>query len=245
MSSIAETPLCDVFKQIAPTHVLGTTFTISLAFFETFVWPHIPKEQLRRCLLLCDPNGFRAARDEAGAVRGVGREYMAACPPFHHAFHPKAWALLAPEETILLVGSGNLTQSGFMDNAELFDMVRLRPGGPNRGVAEDLVRFIDGMRKLWGEDGSRAGPILETLDDMRRTVEALARRMPEDSDPTLRFLSSFGGPLADQLVPYFSGGTVYAAAPFFGGSAAAMNDLRNRVNATNCTSSLPSTPTAQ
>jgi hypothetical protein len=57
--------------------------------------------------------------------------------------------MIGEEEATLLVGSGNLTQSGFMDNTELFDSVALKRGGPNKKVAEDIITFLSGLRGLW------------------------------------------------------------------------------------------------
>jgi len=37
----------------------------------------------------------------------------------------------------------------------------------------------------------------------------------------IRFLSNFGAPLLDKFREFFEGGTLYVAAPYFGGSALA------------------------
>jgi hypothetical protein len=94
MSDIPCTPLSEFFRVLAPTYVLGTTYTISLAFFEGLVFPAIRRANLRRCLLLCDRIGFHRAFIEATALRSVSREYMTACAPARHSFHPKVWLSL-------------------------------------------------------------------------------------------------------------------------------------------------------
>src|SRR5580700_626627 len=131
MAAVPQLPLSEFFRTFSPTYVLGTTYTVSLAFFEGLVFPEINRNQLRRCLLLCDRVGFQRALVEASALRLVGREYMAVCAPTPHSFHPKIWLLIGEDEAALLVGSGNLTQSGFMTNLELFDAVRLTKDGPH------------------------------------------------------------------------------------------------------------------
>src|SRR6516225_153504 len=120
MASIPKLKLSEFFQCLKPTHVLGTTYKVSLAFFEGLVLPQINQERLHRCLILCDPVGFQQSLIEASALRRVTRDYMAVCVPASHAFHPKVWLMVNTAEVALLVGSGNLNQTGFMTNAELF-----------------------------------------------------------------------------------------------------------------------------
>lgn len=113
MADVPQLALKEFFKVFAPTHVLGTTYTVSLAFFEGLIFPEIKRTNLRRCLLLCDKVGFRRATVESSALRSVGREYMAVCAPTRYSFHPKVWLMIGDGKAAILVGSGNLTQSGF------------------------------------------------------------------------------------------------------------------------------------
>jgi hypothetical protein len=191
------------------------------------VYPEIARGNLRRCLLLCDRIGFQRATAEAGALRGAAREYMVLCAPVSSSFHAKVWLLVGEDEAALLVGSGNLTQSGFMDNVELFEAVRLQAGGPHREVARDVSRFLSGLRALWGKDAQDQLLGLKTLGEMRDAMDALAERMPEERESDLRFLSSFQGPLRVQFRAFCAeGATVYAAAPYFGGSTSAVESLQ-------------------
>src|SRR5262249_9306494 len=162
----------------APSYVLGTTYTISLAFFEGQVFPAIRRGNLRRCLLLCDRVGFQRAVIEATALRSVSREYMTACAPARHSFHPKVWVMIGEEEVALLVGSGNVTQSGFVDNVELFDTVILRKGGRHRTVVGDIVVFLSGLRALWTEKESVRLLPVQALHEMEEALAAFARDMP-------------------------------------------------------------------
>ncbi len=112
---IPKIKLSEFFTLFRPTYVLGTTYTLSLAFFESVVWPHIIKnnKNLRKCIIICDSRGFRRAVAEAGALRSVTNDYMAVTAPTNVSFHPKVWLMIGQNEAALLVGSGNLTQSGF------------------------------------------------------------------------------------------------------------------------------------
>jgi hypothetical protein len=223
--------LSDFFRLLSPRYILGTTYTISLAFFEALVYPEIDRTELRRCLILCDQAGFRRATVEASGLRGASREYMAVCTPATGSFHPKVWILVEEDKAALLVGSGNLTQSGFMGNVELFDGLLLEEGGPNRAVAEDLSHFLSGLRRLWATTADERLLAVETLGEMEEAMSSLARRMPEDTSPTLRFLSNFGEPLVRQFSGFFdSGGTLQVAAPYFGGSLSGISVLRSELS---------------
>jgi hypothetical protein len=223
-------PLSDFFGLLRPRYILGTTYTMSLAFFEALVYPEIDRTDLRRCLILCDRTGFQRATVEASGLRGASREYMAVCTPATGSFHPKVWILIEEDKAALLVGSGNLTQSGFMGNVELFDGLLLEEGGPNRAVAEDLSRFLSGLRSLWSETGDERLLAVDALNEMQEALSTLVRRMPEDTSPTLRFLSNFERPLVQQFSAFFErGGTLHVAAPYFGGSPAGVSTLRSEL----------------
>jgi hypothetical protein len=218
----------DFFKLFAPTYVLGTTYTLSLAFFEGIVYPEIKRLNLRRCMILCDKVGFQRATIESSALRSVGREYMAICAPARRSFHPKVWVMIAEGKTALLVGSGNLTQSGFMDNTELFEVVQLEAGGPHHAVVDDIVRFLAGLRSMWSENARRLLAI-ETLEEMERELTDLGRQMPDDPAPDLRFMSNFDRPLIEQFKDLFRGGTLQVAAPYFGGTTQGIRLLQEQL----------------
>lgn len=229
MSAPPSLPLADFFQLLKPTHVLGTTYTLSLAFFEALVFPRIDRSALRRCLLLADHLGYQNALVEAAALRGVGRDYMAACVPCGGSFHPKVWLLIGEDEAAVMAGSGNLTRSGFMDNAELFDAVHLKKDGPHRTVAEGVVAFLAGLRGQWSAAGDRDLLVPDSLAEMQEALTHLARGMPPDPDPELRFLSNYPQPLVEQLAAVMGGGTLHVAAPYFGGSVAAVENLRTHL----------------
>jgi len=125
MDLIPSIKLSEFFTALKPKYMLVTTYTLSLAFFESMVWHRIEKGELYRCLILCDQLGFRRAISEAGALQSAANSYMVVTAPGKYSFHPKVWLIAREDRAVLLCGSGNLTQSGFMDNPELFDVVQL------------------------------------------------------------------------------------------------------------------------
>src|SRR5688500_5387627 len=81
------------FKCMKPEYVLGTTYTLSLAFFESVIFPAISREQHRKCVILCDAVGYERAMAEATALQSATRDYLVATAPHKGSFHAKVWIL--------------------------------------------------------------------------------------------------------------------------------------------------------
>src|SRR3989442_1421728 len=130
-SEIEQVKLSEFFRSVKkPRYVLGTTYTLSLAFFESVVYSCIERRELKYCLIISDAHGYNRSLDEGTALQGAAQGYMVVPSPVPGCFHPKVWLLIGEEEGALLVGSGNLTQSGFMTNAELFDSLMFSKKAP-------------------------------------------------------------------------------------------------------------------
>ena len=115
MKTIERIKLSHVLRLVSsPRYVLGTTYTLSLAFFESVVYPIIRNNQLKSAVILCDMLGYRRALSESAALQGAAQDYLVVPAPVAGAFHPKVWVVVGEGEAVLLCGSGNLTQAGFM-----------------------------------------------------------------------------------------------------------------------------------
>lgn len=232
MQSIPKVRLSEFFRLFEPTHVLGTTYTLSLAFFESVIFPSIRKEHLQTCLLICDQLGFRRAVTEAVALRGAAQQYAVIAAPVEGRFHPKVWLMLNGERVALLSGSGNLTQSGFMENIELFDTLQVRKGDSSGLTAsQDIIKFLDGLMSLWV--GTQEGSVfaVDALRQMRNCVKEISRGIGDESD-TAQFISSFAGSIVSQLPQTPISGSLYIASPYFGGSARAVSLLQRKYKPT-------------
>lgn len=211
-----------------PHYVLGTTYSLSLAFFESVVFPCIQEKELRRCLLISDAIGYQRALSEAPALRGAGQEYLIVSTPSQQTFHSKVWLVMDDKDVSLLVGSGNLTQSGFIGNAELFDVVQFsRENAPPADLHADLLSFLSGLIGLWqGRRPTSTDLCVETLSDMRKHLETF--KVDANARDTVRFVHSFRGPLIDQMPHAPAASRLHVAAPYFGGTTAGLSLLTNR-----------------
>lgn len=220
--------LSGFFKLFKPEYVLGTTYTISFAFFESVVFPCIDRSKLKKCLILCDKKGFRKATSEAFALRSATREYLAAPAPCSGSFHPKVWMLLNQERFALLVGSGNLTQSGFIDNYELFEIYELGSGDAGLELANDAGRFLDGLANLWTGDSQLLA--VDTLHEIRKALNSFSEDLQANPDGP-RLVSSFDGHFTNALSKLSPApDELHVASPFFGASLNGIQELKASVN---------------
>jgi hypothetical protein len=226
---IPQEKLKKFFGLFAPEYVLGTTYTISLAFFESVVFPCINRSRLKRCILFCDRKGFQRATSEATALRGASREYMVVTAPTKWRFHPKLWLLIGESQLALLVGSGNLTQSGFMDNIELFEVLELETGGPGREVVESARRFVGGLAAFWANWPAHSLLAIDTLKEIDHKLADFSQKFVADPPDAPRLLTSFDGPFIDHFSTLANDGELLVAAPYFGGSVQGLKRLHAAV----------------
>lgn len=222
--------LSDVLGLIQkPRYVLGTTYSLSLAFFESVVLPSFgDPSALHGCLIICDGLGYRRALSEGAALLGAGQDYVVVPAPMSDAFHSKVWLVLGDEEAVLLVGSGNLTQAGFMTNAEIFEALRFSKDEPiSESLLSSLQGFIKGLSAMWAAEDAEQLLCVELLEKITEGVGSLPRT-EEESEPSIQFIHSFAGPLIGQLPEMPDARELSIAAPFFGNSLNGLNLLTGR-----------------
>ena len=228
MNEIGRIKLSEVLKLVSkPRYVLGTTYTLSLAFFESVVFPCISRSELRSCLILCDSIGYQRALTEGAALQGAAQEYLVVPAPLSGCFHPKVWIVIGEAEAVILAGSGNLTQAGFMTNAEFFDAIHISEETPaTPQLLESIRRFVGGLSQMWPSADS---PHLLCVETLARIEEALAG-LPTASgaEQAAQFLHTFHGPLIEQLPTLLNAKKLHIAAPFFGHSLGGLNLLTKR-----------------
>lgn len=212
--------LSSFFSSLKPKYLLGTTYTLSLTFFESVVWPTIPKGNLDNCLILCDHLGYRRAMSEAGTLRDIGARYFVVPISAQGKFHPKVWIAANDEKVCLLVGSGNLTQSGFIDNVELFWMTQFDRKEPAGIITEDVRLFLGSLEALI-DNGI---PSSDLAQGLIRSIRGLIPNW-DGTNSLPRLLTSFHQDpetgkhnLPKEMQPYGAGGRLYIASPYFGGN---------------------------
>ncbi len=221
--------LSEIFGLVSkPKFVLGTTYTLSLAFFESVIFPDIQRSHLKSCLILCDAIGHHHALSEAAALQGAAQDYMVVAAPVPGAFHSKVWLIIGEGEAVLLVGSGNLTQAGFMTNAEMFDALHFTlQAPPTPAMAASVRAFLMGLAGMWPAQDGQHLLCVETLSKMEYAFADLGASRNGDLQET-RFIHSFNGPLIEQMPKEPEASDLYIAAPFFGGNIQGLAAVSSR-----------------
>ncbi len=193
------------------TRVAFTTYALSLSFFEAVILDALVRGRARGALILSDTEGVRAALSEEGARR-VGRDYEIAPVSYQGpgVFHPKVSVLATKDDAHLLVGSGNLTFSGWGGNLEVIE--HLHPSFA-ADAFDDAADFFAALAVSASISTSAGGASQEIAEDLRKAANRGIR------DGRFRLLHSLDAPIAEQVALYaddLGGATrIVLASPYF------------------------------
>lgn len=208
------------------TRVAFTTYALSLSFFEAVILDALLRGGGRNTLILSDPEGVRAGLSEEGARR-VGRDYEiepVACLN-RGLFHPKIGVFLQSDDAHLLIGSGNLTFSGWGGNLEQIE--HLHPS-----FAADAFNDTAGFFEQLADSKSLATSAAAACEDLAAALRSVARQ--GSSNGNVHVLHSLNGPIAEQLALYAEdlGGVTRATvvSPYFDLHGGGLNKLSKELN---------------
>lgn len=174
----AALPLVDVLTSVPTDGALFTTYTLSLAWFETYLLRSLERAGARRIVLLADPFGVEASLGEA-LVAGPGVRYtVEPVTAPDGAFHAKVALLWSSNALLVAVGSGNLTYSGMHRNLECWEVLTAGiPSAPERLLSRDvgtrLLHFLEFLRGRVDEESSAS----IALSDAMRVVDQWLPRL--------------------------------------------------------------------
>jgi hypothetical protein len=180
------------------------SYGVDLAFFEEAVLRPLWQNQCRHHVIFMD--GRRYA-DTIEVLRGsaeyVGQRYslVPINRPAFQVFHPKLILLLGPEHGRLLVGSGNLTFTGFGQNHELFTCFDWSADQPESlSLFQDAWRFVRTVQARWGHNP-------RAIEVMKRTEYGASWLIqPGESRPSdVAFWHTLDEKLLDRLAAQLQG----------------------------------------
>ena len=200
----------------------ATTFTFEVSTFDDFVLPRVGSAPLLATVLVdADRLAEEWARvSERGYAVRANRHYFVRGIRGGGAFHAKTILLASEDRARLLVGSGNLTLSGF-DTGEVF--ARFETGSPQG----------DGALAAWRAWMTGVVERSEDPDLQRRWLEVVTG-LPDvgAESPGSPFVSNHSRSILDELVGRLPAGPVdelRVAAPFWDADCSAFAALRERV----------------
>lgn len=127
------------------------TYSFDPIFFEHVVLPDLWAGRSSDILVLADRTQIDLSMESAaGQLWHLGRNYLLASANHPGAFHPKVFFRLGPKDGLVMLGSGNVTSSGWGGNQELGTAWRVGPGHADKGGW--LHRFLDSVLS-WSSHG--------------------------------------------------------------------------------------------
>lgn len=207
MADTPEVSILDVIRRGGYEASLITTFNATLPFYEEIVLRRLIAAGVRYNVVLMDSaQCAQSWVSEAARPRVAGHSYALVPMLAPGAFHPKLCLLLGPKKAAILVGSHNLTLSGFGYNREVTNWVDV--DGPKdaagitaladawtlverwleqqrqwlpKAVRASALAVGDFVHKLTqGEKGNGASGILGQLVDGPSLWYQLLQRVPRD-----------------------------------------------------------------
>lgn len=121
-------------RERAHHKALLLTYSFDPIFFEQVVLPDLWAGRSSDILVLGDKGEIETSFQSAvGQLWNLGKQYLLAGADVAGAFHPKVFLRLGPKDGIVMVGSGNVTSSGWGGNQELGAAWMVGPNHADKG----------------------------------------------------------------------------------------------------------------
>lgn len=118
-----------------------TTYNIDLQLFEDIIVSNLNPLDSSQIIVFTDVSSHEeAARKYDGRITGAGSRYDILPIYCYGVFHPKVW-LIETESGICraLIGSGNITAGGMLNNHEIFWQVEFDPNKKKKDTDEETI----------------------------------------------------------------------------------------------------------
>ena len=166
-----------------PARSLLMTYCASLSFFEQDVLPYLQQVGDGSVTVLLDDTQYDASFSDL--VRGAGTRYRlhpVRLPNKASNFHPKLYLLMDGTRIDLLVGSANLTPSGFRANAEIID--RLSLSQERRDDCAAISQYASMLRLLPSLDPCLPDHVCQQIEEIAGHLgQLVANEVPPLSCP--------------------------------------------------------------
>lgn len=125
------------------------TYSFDPMFFEQVVLPDLWAGRTSDIIVIGDRDQIEhSIQTTSGQLHHLGRNYVLAKANHIGAFHPKMTLRIGPKEGIVMIGSGNVTSSGWGGNQELGTFWKIGPDYPDKGgwlltLLDDVLTWCD------------------------------------------------------------------------------------------------------
>lgn len=192
--------ILDVIRRGGYEASLMTTFNATLPFYEEVVLRKLVGAGCRHNVVLMDDAQCATSwASEATRPRLAGHAYTLVPVKVPGAFHPKVCILAGPRKASILVGSHNLTLSGFGYNREVTNWVDIRNADNAQGTAVLAYAWRAIAAWLERERGRIPGPLADSALAFSNFVTPLIAKAGSQEDAILLMQYPGSAPLLDQV----------------------------------------------
>ena len=198
---------------------LMTSFSIDFPFYEDLLLKKMQSRGVTHHVLLADKRMCQQIITQR-PPKHAGRQYSLGLMEHSQAFHPKVFMLLGKKKGMLVVGSHNVTFSGFGKNLEISNVIKFEKGKNEQHLSLFLAAFR--AFKIWLADygnNTAENSVLEAIDSTLKLCPWLKKDGKRTLDNSLSFLftSKTTESLWEQFQPYkpTESKQIIATAPFF------------------------------
>lgn len=192
--------ILDIIKKGGYEASLITTFNAHLPFYEEVVLRKLVSAGCRHNVVIMDKSQCaKAWSSESSRPRLAGHAYTLMPIGVTGAFHPKICVLVGPKKATILVGSHNLTLSGFGYNREISNLVEVTGIKDKEGCS--VLADVWGAIKKWVEleRDSLPDALLESVIALGNFIAPLTASADESSEVSMIYQTPGELPLIDQL----------------------------------------------
>lgn len=223
--------ILDVIKRGGYEASLITTFNATLPFYEEIVLRKLVGAGCRHNVVLMDRSQCATSWDsEATRPRLAGHAYTLLPISVPGAFHPKLCILVGPKRASILIGSHNLTLSGFGYNREVTNWIEVT--GPKDAEGAALLADAWQMARHWieMERGKSPDEMLEAALALANFVGPLSVNTKAPSNAFALMQVPSGPPLIDQVAERIPTGVkrIGVVGAFFDRELALVSELAKR-----------------
>jgi hypothetical protein len=192
--------ILDVIKRGGYEASLISTFNATLPFYEEVVLRKLVGAGCRHNVVLMDRSQCAISwGSEATRPRLAGHAYTLLPISAPGAFHPKLCIIVGPKKASILIGSHNLTLSGFGYNREVTNWIEV--AGPKDAEGAALLADAWRMASQWieMERGKSADALIDSTLALSNFISPLLANAIESTSAFALTQVPNGQPLIDQL----------------------------------------------
>lgn len=223
--------ILDVIKRGGYEASLITTFNATLPFYEEVVLRKLVGAGCRHNVVLMDRSQCAMSwASEATRPRLAGHAYTLLPIGAPGAFHPKLCIFVGPKRAAILIGSHNLTLSGFGYNREVTNWIEV--AGPKDAEGAALLADAWQMARQWieMERGKSPDEMLEAALALASFISPLVINAKAPSNAFALMHWPSGSPLIDQVAERVPAGVkrIGVVGAFFDRELALVSELAKR-----------------